>query len=629
MLCKYSRKTGSIFQDDKLFCGACIEGKQKKSQFVSRTQRSKEPGAVIHADLCGPMENTTFGNALYFLCFTCDYSRFRIVYFLKNKSETAQKVAEMIALINNHYSLRVRTFQCDGGKEFDNNEVKSIMSKSGIKLVITNPYSPEQNGCAERSNQTIVNLARTMLLSKKLPKALWAEAVNTAVFVLNRTGPSGEDSKTPFELFTGKSARINILHIFGSECYVREPDQKRKKWDARGKPGIFVGYAEDIRGYRVWVKPGKSVIRRVHVDFVPEETGKTWSYFPAKDIHESQQPIGVPAVQARVDTSVQARGPGDHVGQVQADGDAAVEPQAGVESVFKNKVEVHDFSEDNSDDSFYNSILNDSDVTLTNDSFGDLSSQEEGHPDEQQHRRKLRDRNTIKAPNRLIEADIAVAEFDEPRTFEEAIKSPYKTKWIEAMKEEMEALKKNSTWDLVELPAGRKPITNKWIYRIKRNAKGEIDRFRARLVARGFNQQKGIDYDETFSPVARFDTIRSLLSIAANENLELKQFDFKSAYLNGFLKEEIFMEQPEGFEDSTGRVCRLIKSLYGLKQSSRCWNERLKKELFKLGLNESTADSCLFFRVENDYKILISLYVDDGLIAATNRGLIDDFFAKL
>src|SRR6187551_475851 len=117
------------------------------------------------------------------------------------------------------------------------------------------------------------------------------------------------------------------------------------------------------------------------------------------------------------------------------------------------------------------------------------------------------------------------------------------------MEEEMDSLEENATWSLVELPADRKAISNRWVYRIKRRADGEIDRYKARLVVRGFSQQKGIDYDETFSPVARFGTIRSILSVAASEHLKLAQFDVKSAFLNGVLLEEVYMVQPEGFED--------------------------------------------------------------------------------
>jgi hypothetical protein len=175
------------------------------------------------------------------------------------------------------------------------------------------------------------------------------------------------------------------------------------------------------------------------------------------------------------------------------------------------------------------------------------------------------------------------------------------------MNEEMACLEENSTWELHNLPEGRKVISNRWVYRKKRNVVGEVTRFKARLVVRGFSQREGIHYTETFSPVARFDTIRALLSIAADEKLELSQFDVKTAFLHGFIDEEIYMEQPEGCNDGSQRVCKLLRSLYGLKQSPRCWNKRLKDVLMNLEFQESTADPCLYFRITGNDKIILVL----------------------
>lgn len=249
------------FIEDDQFCGACMEGKQHRSSFSERKQRATEPGEVMHADLCGPMECASLGKARYFLCFTCDFSRIRMVYFLKEKSETAKKVAEMLQIIKNQRGRSVKIFQCDGGMEFDNSEVRKLMKSNGVTLAITNPYTPQQNGCAERTNRTVVDLARTMLLAKNLPKYLWAEAVNTAVYTLNHTGPSSIDGKTPVELFTGKSTRLEKFHVFGTECYVHVPKERRKKWDAKGKRGVFIGYSDNMDGFRIWYKSENRVIR--------------------------------------------------------------------------------------------------------------------------------------------------------------------------------------------------------------------------------------------------------------------------------------------------------------------------------------------------------------------------------
>ncbi|KAG3058279.1 hypothetical protein PI125_g25257 [Phytophthora idaei] len=172
-----------------------------------------------------------------------------------------------------------------------------------------------------------------------------------------------------------------------------------------------------------------------------------------------------------------------------------------------------------------------------------------------------------------------------PTTFKSAMESSNAAKWKEACDSEMESLRKNGTWILVPLPKGRKAIGNRWVFRIKENQDGEIERFKARLVAKGFSQKYGIDYDETFAPVAKFTSIRTLLSLAAKYNLTVHQMDVKTAFLNGLLDEDIYMAQPDGYtdEEHPDYVCQLKRSLYGLKQSPRMWNQIIGNFMLELG----------------------------------------------
>ena len=170
---------------------------------------------------------------------------------------------------------------------------------------------------------------------------------------------------------------------------------------------------------------------------------------------------------------------------------------------------------------------------------------------------------------------------DEPKTVKEALAGPGKAKWMTAMEKEMESLHTHDVWDLVELPKDRKAVGSKWVYKVKKNADGSVGRYKARLVAQGFTQKFGIDYDETFCPVVRFESVRTVIALAVQYGLKLHQMDVATAFLNGDLKEEVYMKQPEGFETEGQEhlVCRLKRSIYGLKQSSRCWNSVLDKRL--------------------------------------------------
>lgn len=202
----------------------------------------------------------------------------------------------------------------------------------------------------------------------------------------------------------------------------------------------------------------------------------------------------------------------------------------------------------------------------------------------------------------------------EPNGYKEAMKDENCKEWNVAMQEEYNSLIQNNTWELVERPPNVKTVDNKWVYKIKSGNEIVPKRFKARLVARGFTQEYGVNYYETFSPVVRFTSIRTILAIAAQKRMHIKQFDVKTAFLNGELNELVYMEQPIGFNDGSGRICRLNKSLYGLKQSSRCWNEKFCKFIKLFGFKRCTVDPCVFIGRKDGALTILAIHVDDGII---------------
>ena len=198
--------------------------------------------------------------------------------------------------------------------------------------------------------------------------------------------------------------------------------------------------------------------------------------------------------------------------------------------------------------------------------------------------------------------------------------------WKSAVLEEMNALKKNGTWEVVELPRHKKIVGCKWVFTVKCKADGSVERYKARLVAKGFTQTYGIDYQETFAPVAKINSIRVLLSLAVNSNWSLHQLDVKNAFLNGDLEEEVFMDLPPGFEGNHGKnkVCRLRKSLYGLKQSPRAWFERFGKAVKHYGYHQSQIDHTMFFKHSSTGKIAILIvYVDDIILTGDDSAKLE------
>ncbi len=223
-----------------------------------------------------------------------------------------------------------------------------------------------------------------------------------------------------------------------------------------------------------------------------------------------------------------------------------------------------------------------------------------------------------------VETNLGLISQIEPRSINEAI---IDESWIEAMKEELHQFEKNEVWNLVPFPKDHSIIGTRWVFRNKLDENGKVVRNKARLVAQGYNQQEGIDYDETFAPVARLEAIRILLAYASHKCIKLFQMDVKSAFLNGFLNEEVYVHQPPGFVDKhkPNHVYKLTKALYGLKQAPRAWYDRLSTFLLENGFSRGKIDTTLFTKNEKHNLLIVQVYVDDIIFGATNENMCEDF----
>lgn len=556
--------------DDRI-CESCIVGKSSRLPFGNR-EKAKICGELLSADIVGPFK-PSFSGRRYLIVFKDAFSKCRFTFVTKTKSK--EDVLDCLTQVLSHAKTvghTIQEFLTDGGGEFDNLEVKKLLSDGGIVHRITAPYTPQQNGNTERENRTIIEMARTFCYSNpdiKFPDAIWAELVTAASYILNRTGKSSIQGVSPFECWLGKKPRIHHLRIVASRCFVHVPAEKRTKMGAKAKEGFLVGYDGDER-YRIYLpQQGKVVVSR-DVRFL-EKLKPCVNKIPI-----------IPGQETEKTTD-------DHNNN-ESSNDESIEPEKAVEK---------------------------------------SSDEEDGVEKETMERhRELRDRSKLKIPARLQDCIFVCDTSEIPDTYEKAIASN-EAEWKKAMKSEIESLKENSTWELSDLPKDRRAIPCKWVYKIKLNADGSIDRYKARLVVKGYSQREGVDYQQTFAPVTRMATIRSVISVAASENLKLAQFDVSTAFLYGELKEDIYMLQPKGFDDGSGRVCKLKRSLYGLKQAPRCWNQRFGQFIEKLGFKPSNADPCLYFNNVNGRKMILALYVDDGLVAASDQQELDEFLSKL
>ena len=303
--------------------------------------------------------------------------------------------------------------------------------------------------------------------------------------------------------------------MWGCIAYYRLPDSQRTKLGSRGIKSVFVGYAQNSKAYRLLDLESNVIVESIHVEFFENSFVKSQTMNePEKDQNTS---IAYDLLTKRKDT---------------------IEPSEPRRSQRTRKEKYLD----------YDFISPDQITFLV-----------EGNRDRILRKMKI-----------LLNIE------DEPKTLSEALVSRDSAFWQEAINDEIDSIMSNNTWILVDLPPGSKPIKNKWVFRRKFNSDGSIQTFKARLVAKGFAQKKGLDYFDTYAPVARITSIRILFALASINKLHVHQMDVKTAFLNGDLKEEVYMEQPEGFilPGNEHKVCKLVKSLYGLKQAPKQWHEK-------------------------------------------------------
>lgn len=573
---------------EQFLCESCVSGKQTREPFHPRTEkRAHRPLEIVHSDVCGPVAPVSWDGNQYFVTFTDDFTHVSVVFLLRSKDEVLDRLMEYEAMATSHFGRKIGRLRCDNGGEYTGKAVKKFCKQKGIRVEYTVPYTPEQNGVSERLNRTIVEKVRAMLITSNLPKTMWGEAVFTAVYLLNRSpSVAVEGDITPYEAWNGRKPDVSKLRVFGSECFVHVPKPLRKKLDAKSQKVIFVGYAPN--GYRCW--NGKKVFVARDIVFneckfgglSEEENAKNTDLVVIKDLPSK--------------THEQA----DNTKNAQLEPDGAVADES-------DSDEMHSLPEDEEENTVVNSGARRSQRVVVPPAWHDDYEVD------------------------ITAFALSAEEFveDLPSDVEQLKTRSDWPVWKRAIEEELQSLEKNATWSLTELPPGRKVIDNKWVFKIKRHSDGSVDRYKARLVARGFSQRFGFDYTDTYSPVVKMTTLRILLSLANQEGWHVHQMDVKCAFLNGVLDEQVFMRQPSGFERGGSLVCRLNKAIYGLKQASRKWNERFHEFMCRMNFKRSEQDYCLYYCSMDTAVIYVVIYVDDILIIGSSEKAICDLKQKL
>lgn len=579
--------SGSLKPDGGV-CEPCMMGKQTRQPFDEAVQpRSSRPLELIHTDVCGPFTPASWDGQKVFVSFIDDFTHFTAVYVLKSKGDVLDAFRKYAAMATVHFGTRIARLRSDNGGEYINANFVQFCEEAGIVMEPTVPYTPQQNGVAERMNRTIMERARSMLDDAGFKRSMWNEAVLTAVHLINRSPTTAlAENRTPYEMWFGHKPNVSRLRVFGSKAFCHVPKEKRTKLDAKSQVCYLVGYG--VNGYRVW----DPVRRKITIarDVVVEES-------------ESKRRVEVHTNDHLVSDRLE---PLEERPNLRREANPEPNSEPAIE-------ETEDGAAGGCDSSA--------------DEFGSAED------DEVPVRRSDRLR---RPPARFSDFDVCMAFALNAENYVEALPDDINElrkrddwpEWKRAIDDEMHALEKNRTWDLVDLPTGVRPVPCKWVFKIKYGDDGSIDRYKARLVAKGCSQRQGYDYQETYAPVVRMTTVRTLLAVAVQKNLHLHQMDVRTAFLNGNLTETVYMRQPPGFERGN-KVCRLNKSLYGLKQAPRSWNERFNSFILKLGFQRSQYDSCLYTRKANGVWTYLVLYVDDIVLASSSLEEIERIKRKM
>ncbi|CAM8915811.1 unnamed protein product [Rhodiola kirilowii] len=529
-------------------------------------------------------------------------------------------------MVHTQFSAVIKTLRTDNGGEFFSDKLVQFLKNHGCIHQSSCSYTPQQNGVVERKHKHLLEMARALMIQSGLPKSFWGDSVLTATYIINRLPSQILSGKTPWEMLFKSVPSIDHLKTFGCLCYVITLAHQRDKFDHRALQCIFLGNPMGQKGYKTYCLTNNQVIVSRHVIFGEDN-------FPYKKLSAPNVPectVSLPILPASVDIS-----PFDDADDIDYN------------PIVDNNFPVDDLSIDDADDIFYEVNTD----TTPMDQILDVSNTDIPNkvvPVPRKSQRKTQApawtkdyicQNVTKhtSPYEMSQFltyqkcspahhhfVMQISDIKEPTSFTQAAKD---SKWMEAMQKEISALELNETWHITALPPGKTIVDCKWIYKVKFHANGTIERYKARLVAKGFTQVEGLDYQDTFAPVAKMTTVRCLLAVSASRQWPVYQLDVNNAFLHGNLDEEVYMMLPPGFykkEKAQWQVCRLLKSLYGLKQTSRQWFAKFSESLVDFGFTKSFNDYSLFTLERGTDFIILLVYVDDVILTGTSQVLIKE-----
>ncbi|KAL0299191.1 UNVERIFIED_CONTAM: Retrovirus-related Pol polyprotein from transposon RE1 [Sesamum radiatum] len=502
-------------------CMICPLAKQSRLPFSTCAIQSKRVFELIHVDLWGPYRTQTYNGCNYFLTIVDDFSRATWTFLLRYKTQVCHTLDMFFKMILTQFESKIQFLRSDNGTEFTNTSCHSLFNSLGILHQKSCPHTPQQNGVVERKHRHILEVARALKFQANLPSKYWGETILAATYLINRLPTQLLNWKSPYEVLYKKPPSYSNFKVFGCLCFASNTLPSKQKFDARAYRCIFLGYSQHHKAYKVLDLTRDLVFHSRDVIFHE-------NIFPFNSVSASTKHVPVPSP------------PSYH-----SDSDDKIYPDTS----------SHLTPDPNLGPPTATDITS---QPLQNDSHSTPISVCVPSPRRSQRIPKkplwlddyvcncVSHSDTTCYPSTFTSAHMSfvasLSSVQEPRSYPEASKD---ARWVAAMNDELSALDKNETWELVPLPPGKRAIGSKWVFKLKLNPDGSVQRYKARLVAKGYNQIEGIDYFDSFSPVAKSVTVRVFMAVAVAKGWPLWQLDVNNAFLHGHLDEEVYMVPPE------------------------------------------------------------------------------------
>lgn len=573
---------------DHTICRTCAITKQSRTPFPKASASITTAILdLVHTDVCGPVIRDMNGNQ-YFMTIIDDYSRFCFTKLMKTRTEVVDNLKNFILEMKTQHQVMVKQIRSDNAKEYVSGSLSQLVKEYGIRLGPTTPYSSQSNGVAERFNRTLVEKAKSMLFTARLSADFWGFAILAATHIKNRTPMKVLNDSTPFSKLKETENQINHLRVFGCRIFTVIPKAIRSgKFSSTSKESIFIGYGQHQSHYVCYDPNKKSVYVSRDVKFDELTPGGTllssdmltksmFDYIEqSKKNPVTQQQEPTPSVQPKLISS----------------NEILCNYEATTPVIRTRSGRIVKPNSWYLDPGTYSLISIDSKLEVSNETSVD---------------------NSVC----FLGCDFTV---------KSALSGPERQQWSQAMVKELQALNNNGTWKLVDLPPGHKSLPVIWVLKKKVDSEGKVEKFKARLVVAGNRQVSGIDFSETFAPVLSLPQLRLILSIAAHLDLEINHLDVNNAFLKGTIEEEIYVNQPQFAKDKDypERVYKLFKSMYGLRQAPRCWNNEINNKMLQTGFHRLESAPSIYILKDNKLygnddmtPAFVAVYVDDLLIIA-------------